>query len=162
MKVRSQLESYTDVGSNDIGSIKKQTILDQLSAMLEKEEQYICGDYSQWSGGADLIACCRTKMLEWILYVIDRTDLHHETAFVSMNYLDRFLCCATSHRATKAKSDVKEYQLAAMTCFYISVKVNEAVFMDDVTVSGLSKGLHTPQEITEMESGEHTLFSRTF
>jgi hypothetical protein len=43
------------------------------------------------------------------------------------------------------------YDLSAMTCMYIAVKIREPVVLDANLTSKLSRGLHTPEEITAME-----------
>lgn len=103
-----------------------QHIFDCISAMLRQEEHYLCYDYldSQVVGVAlrkkDAIdESCRSKMSEWIFHVIDSTRLQRETASVAMHYLDQYLC-TSSERAARARFDRKEYQLAAMTCFYVA------------------------------------------
>ena len=109
------------------GSIDKQDVYDCISAMISKEPLYACQDYIEWvrmehhhsritfvqqkAIDGILDEACRTKMCEWIFHVIDSTALQRETAMVAMSFLDRFLCSG-SKRATKARSDLKEYQLA--------------------------------------------------
>ena len=112
-------------------------IFDCISSMLQQEEHYLCNDYLEGSQQEDVTIAaaavhlqpstnneavdetCRSKMCEWIFHVIDSTRLSRETASVAMNYLDRYLC-SSSPRASQAIADRKEYQLTAMTCFYIA------------------------------------------
>eukprot|EP01083_Nonionella_stella_P219956 787422_1 len=68
-----------------------------------------------------------------------------------MDMLDRFLCTDYSHRATQARANRKEYQLAAMTCLYIAVKIYEPFELDANLMSRLSRGIHSAEEICELE-----------
>ncbi|KAL7542277.1 hypothetical protein ACHAXR_011833 [Thalassiosira sp. AJA248-18] len=141
----------------------RQDVYDCISAMLEQEDHYLCYDYTT----ANLRSKCkvvaqheaidpfsgdsyRSKMCEWIFSVIDCTKLQRETAVVAMSYLDRFLC-SSCKQASKARSNPKEYQLAAMTCFYIAVKIREPFEMDASFTSLISRGTHSAEEITSLE-----------
>ena len=86
----------------------------------------------------------------YLCTVIDSTRLQRDTASVSMDLLDRFLC-TDSHRATHARANRKEYQLAAMTCLYIAVKIYEPFELDANLMSRLSRGIHSAEEITALE-----------
>lgn len=129
-----------------------------ISTMLRQEEHYVCHDYLgdqvatalHHNKGDAIDETCRSKMCEWIFHVIDSTRLQRETATVAMTFLDRFLCSA-SERATQARMDRKEYQLAAITCLYIAVKIREPFELDATLMSKLSRGLHSAQEITSLE-----------
>ncbi|KAL9190628.1 hypothetical protein ACHAXT_000334 [Thalassiosira profunda] len=148
-----------------------------LQAMIECEEGYLCSDYLDGHHRAASAAAaaaadrpldrgdgidesCRSKMasfrtrpllrVEWIFHVIDSTRLQRETASVAMNYLDRFLG-TPSVRAREARSNRKAYQLAAMTCLYIAVKLREPFEMDASLMSRLSRGIHSAEEITTLE-----------
>jgi hypothetical protein len=78
-----------------------------------------------------------------------------------MNYLDRYIAvslatsCSTSSRKTAAASsllDKRQYQLAAMTCLYISIKLHEPLAMDASLLAEISAGCYTTSEILSMES----------
>ena len=47
--------------------------------------------------------------------------------------------------------DRKEYQLVAMTCLYLAIKIHEPKMMDAETISSLSRGVHTGQDILARE-----------
>lgn len=136
-------------------TMDKEDIMNCISTMLRQEEHYVCHDYL----GDDQAAAapqhavdesCRSKMCEWIFHVIDSTGMKRETAGVAMSFLDRFLC-SSSERAARARMDRKEYQLAAMTCMYIAVKIGEPKEIDAASMSRLSRGLHSSHEITACE-----------
>lgn len=147
------------------------TIIDQVKTMIKQEEQYICPDYYDLKGtntkknnkGAsiDMVLSCRTKVCQWIFQMVQRTHLQNpsETAIVAISYLDRFLSCSsTSPRAKKAKFDRREYQLVAITCLYIALKMSESIHgMDPATLSRLSRGgRHTEQDVIDCE---HDIFA---
>ena len=109
------------------GAVDKQYIFDCITVMISKEPFYVCQDYIELARVEHLYSRitfvqgkaidgvldeeCRSKMCDWIFHVIDSTTLQRETAIVAINTLDRFLC-SSSKRATNARSDLKEYQLA--------------------------------------------------
>merc|ERR1712176_1265420 len=112
-------------------AIDEDDVFHRLSAMLRQEEFYLSHDYLQLLNEQVVAApsnrdaideTCRSKMCEWIFHVVDSTRLQRETAIVAMGYLDRFLS-TPSRRAERVRSNRKEFQLAAMTCLYIAVKV---------------------------------------
>jgi hypothetical protein len=140
-------------------AMDEQVALNCISVMLRIEEQYVCHDYlddkpppfmPQEMANVMIDESCRSKMCEWIFHVIDSTRLQRETASVAMSFLDRFLC-SSSERASKAKFDRREYQLAAITCLYIAVKLHEPFEMDAGLMSKLSRGVHSAEDITTME-----------
>lgn len=150
-----------DDESMDGRAMDEQDIFDCIATMLRQEELYLCHDYMNSEEAMEALPPnrtvgevidenCRSKMCEWIFHVIDSTKLQRETASVAMGFLDRFLCSG-SPRAAKTRLDRKEYQLAAMTCLYIAVKVREPFEMDAPLMSRLSRGLHTAVEITTLE-----------
>lgn len=120
---------------NDDNNIKincgadEQCIMCCIASMLQQEEHYVCHGYlddeipiaagaTQQARGGDVIdETCRSKMCEWIFHVIDSTRLQRDTASAAMALLDRFLC-TNSHRATQARLNRKEYQLAGEPLLY--------------------------------------------
>jgi len=94
-------------------------------------------------------ASCRFKMAEWFFQVIDFCKFDRETVAISMSFLDRYLM--TDEGKRRCLQDKKEYQLAAMTCLYTAVKINEPEAMDPKVVAGLSRGVYTEDQVTDME-----------
>lgn len=110
----------------------EQCIMCCIASMLQQEEHYVCHGYlddeipiaagatQPARGNSDAIdETCRSKMCEWIFHVIDSTRLQRDTASAAMALLDRFLC-TNSHRATQARLNRKEYQLAGEPFVFIS------------------------------------------
>jgi hypothetical protein len=81
--------------------------------------------------------------------IIEYVDLSRETVEISMNLVDRFI---STSEGEPALNDPNTYQLVALCSLYTSVKIHERAALDLETVSRLSRGTYTPQEISEMES----------
>lgn len=125
----------------------------RINTMLETEREYLCPDYlgsisPDEAGSIDEI--CRSKMAYWIYHVVDSTKLRRDTAGQAMSILDRFLG-TSSRRAWEVMRSRREFQLCAITALYIAAKIGEPYLMDAKTMSRLSRGMHTVEEITEME-----------
>ena len=91
---------------------------------------------------------CRVKMCEWCYQVVDFCKFRRETVGIGMSYLDRYLC---SEKGKKALGDRKEYQLVAMTCLYIAIKLHEPLEMETSLLADLSRGCYTEMEFANME-----------
>ncbi len=83
---------------------------------------------------------------------MDHFDLHREVVSIAMSHLDRYLAVSAS------PVDKNFFQLLAMTCLYLSVKLNEYKHllipgsrssMD--TILQLSRGFFTLQQMEKME-----------
>jgi hypothetical protein len=84
--------------------------------------------------------------------VVDHFDLNREVVSIAMNHLDRFLATFTE------EVDKNMFQLLAMTCLYLSIKLNEykhllipesTSSMD--TILRLSRGAFTLSQMEQME-----------
>jgi Cyclin, N-terminal domain/Cyclin, C-terminal domain len=91
---------------------------------------------------------CRVKMCEWCYQVVDFCKFRRETVGIGMSYLDRYLC---SEAGRAALGDRKEYQLVAMTCLYIAIKLHEPLEMETSLLADLSRGCYTEMEFANME-----------
>jgi hypothetical protein len=91
---------------------------------------------------------CRSKMATWCYQVIDFCKFNRETASIAMNFLDRYML--TEQGAT-VRADRNLFQLAAMTCLYTAVKINEPEAMDPKLVSTLSRGAYSTTQVEAME-----------
>jgi Cyclin len=136
-------------------SSTRSQILDQLQVMSSQEEKnYIKCDYFEKltdpNNTTAVDAWCRYKMVEWCYEVIDFVNLSRETAFVAISYLDRFLSTC-SERARQVLESRKEYQLAAMTCLFIAIKICEPKMIDTTLLVQLSRGSYDSQDFKNME-----------
>ncbi len=130
-----------------------EVVIDRLLAMKQQESQrYQRSDYLRAATLREksIDSWCRFKMVQWCYSVIDFARFSRETVSVSMSYLDRFLC-SNSPRSQRVMHDRKEYQLAAMTCLYIAIKIFEPKMIETTLLSELSRGCYSPQDIKNME-----------
>lgn len=133
-----------------VSTIKMDSLLDSITAMRHQEGTgYETCDYLSFQPlhlSNDVDADCRTKMADWCIQVNDFCKFQHETAEIAMNILDRYVAADGS-----ALRDRSTYQLAAMTCLYLAVKVHEPEAMDPATISVLSRGTYTPDDVEDVE-----------
>ena len=133
-------------------------IHNQLSVMRKQEATtYCCRDYLASYKEADIDGSCRRKMADWFFQLADFCHVSRNNVAVAMDFLDRFLSTATpgpdekaNDRARKALEDRQEYQLAAMTCLYLAININETKEIDTRLLSVLSHGKYSKMEFVEM------------
>lgn len=110
------------------------------------------GESSADGSSAQINKHWREKICEWAYQVVDHFDLHREVVSIAMSHLDRYLAVYPS------AVDKNLFQLLAMTCLYLSVKLNEYKHllipgskssMD--TILQLSRGFFTLEEMEMME-----------
>mmetsp|Transcript_930 Transcript_930/g.1971 ORF Transcript_930/g.1971 Transcript_930/m.1971 type:complete len:374 (-) Transcript_930:45-1166(-) len=133
----------------------KDDVPDRIAIMLIQEEnEYSCFDYLaaneaiRRKAAKPVDADCRVKMCEWCYQVVDFCKFRRETVGIGMSYLDRYMC---SKKGKKALGDRKEYQLVAMTCLYIAIKLHEPLEMETSLLADLSRGCYTEMEFANME-----------
>jgi hypothetical protein len=93
---------------------------------------------------------CRSKMYDWCAQIVDHCQFHRETAWITMNLLDRFM--ASTPMGTTILNDRGMYQLAAMTCLYTAIKIHEPIAVSAGSMANLSKGVYTQRQLEDMES----------
>mmetsp|Transcript_22551 Transcript_22551/g.40643 ORF Transcript_22551/g.40643 Transcript_22551/m.40643 type:complete len:458 (+) Transcript_22551:134-1507(+) len=104
----------------------------------------------------------RAKMCHWCYQLADICKLSRHAASRSMIYLDRFLATALAtgdnntnnnniERAKQCFINPRDYQLAAMTSLYISIKLHEPLALDASLMAEISQGCYTTYEILQME-----------
>jgi hypothetical protein len=94
-------------------------------------------------------ASCRFVMAKWCCEIADFCKYKRETVAVAMNCLDRFMASSVGQQILL---DRNLYQLACMTALYSSVKIHEQEAMDPILISSLSRGVHSPKAVEEMEA----------
>mmetsp|Transcript_14248 Transcript_14248/g.17310 ORF Transcript_14248/g.17310 Transcript_14248/m.17310 type:complete len:382 (+) Transcript_14248:226-1371(+) len=102
----------------------------------------------------------RPKIFDWFYKMIDHYSYDRQLVAIAMDYLDRFILLYNDRR----EIDSMMYQLAAMGCLYIAVKIHRvgddsrgrntsgvyrSFRLDDY--SRLSRGQFTEQDLTQME-----------
>ena len=134
---------------------EKLEIPERVALMIYQEENdYRCIDYLDEFKEICRLATkpvdedCRVKMCEWCYQVVDFCKFRRETVGIGMSYLDRYLC---SRKGRRSLSDRKEYQLVAMTCLYIAIKIHEPLEMETSLLADLSRGCYTEMEFANME-----------
>ncbi|KAL7535882.1 LOW QUALITY PROTEIN: hypothetical protein ACHAXR_006789 [Thalassiosira sp. AJA248-18] len=158
-------------------SMAKDDIRSCISSLLEKEGYYMCHDYLE--GNKKDGARCRAKVCQWIFHIVDCAKLQRETAIVAISYLDRHLSSSKRARcdrkeyqlaamtsvyiAIKWEADCpnvnQEFEcgiLLELTLFALlsncSIKITAPFEMDASTLSGLSRGLQSAENIISYES----------
>lgn len=91
---------------------------------------------------------CREKMSLWFFQVIEFCNFRRIIANISMSYLDRYL--GTKHGRTTLY-DRREYQLAAMCCLELAVKIHESQKLELSLLSELSQGTYSISELAKKE-----------
>lgn len=135
-------------------SVRECLLSEQLDAILIAERFYMArscneedSDEEQW----------RLKITQWSFRVIDHFGLDREVVSVAINLLDRYM----SVSAISCSIDSRSFQLVAMTCLYLAMKVGS----DNVSVSvhsrrkklklssfvDLSRGQFEAKDIVRME-----------
>lgn len=153
--VRTLTLTHVDLEDAMLPRHEAQEIPDRIAIMvLQEENEYLCFDYLIVNEALTKKAAkpvdhdCRVKMCEWCYQVVDFCKFRRETVGIGMSYLDRYLC---SDKGKKALGDRKEYQLVAMTCLYIAIKLHEPLEMETSLLADLSRGCYTEMEFANME-----------
>lgn len=85
----------------------------------------------------------REKICEWSYQVVDHFNFSREVVAIATNYLDRYLAVRTVNRKT--------FQLVAMTCLFMSIKLNESRTLRLSTFLELSRGYFEAEHVIETE-----------
>jgi len=154
-----------DQCSSEPSSPKKRKSWEDLNSVDQSKSQQTehCRQEATTSAGAGSVVSSssstslinkhwREKICEWAYQVVDHFDLNREVVSTAMSHLDRFL------GAYHGTVDKNLFQLLAMTCLYLSIKLNEYKHllipgskssMD--TILQLSRGFFTLKEMEKME-----------
>mmetsp|Transcript_10408 Transcript_10408/g.22625 ORF Transcript_10408/g.22625 Transcript_10408/m.22625 type:complete len:406 (+) Transcript_10408:191-1408(+) len=87
----------------------------------------------------------RDKICEWCYNVVDHYDFNREVVSVAMSYLDRYLA------TTRAVTDRRIFQLAAMTALYLAIKMSEPTKLHISSLIELGRGFFAAEHIVSME-----------
>lgn len=95
---------------------------------------------------------CRTKMVRWMMSVVDFCEFDRECASVAAAHLDRFLS-SESPASRRASLDKRTYQLAAVSSLYLAIKTVESrTVLSPDAVADISDGEYSEDEVVRMES----------
>ncbi|KAL3801645.1 hypothetical protein HJC23_013150 [Cyclotella cryptica] len=123
--------------------------MDSISAMhLQEKKSPRCSNYFHRSSVVD--ESCRTAMVNWLFQISDALSLNRETVGIAMSFLDRFLSSSTA-RSAKALDDRHQFQLAAITAYFIAVKIYEPVQLGVDMLVKLCRGFYEQSAILAME-----------
>ena len=85
----------------------------------------------------------REKICEWCYQVVDHFDYNRQVVSIALNYLDRYLALRPVNR--------KIFQLAAMTCLFLAIKLNETRPLSLPAFLSLSRGYFQADHVLKME-----------
>jgi hypothetical protein len=126
--------------------------LETLKVMRRRESNYLIGDYLHRKDGegstsrSHVNVDCRFQMCQWSFTIVDYLHYHEDDVAVAMYILDRFLDVSPW-----ALTDRSTFQLASITCLYMSVKLNETVGVSLDMMVQVSHGTFTVQQFEAME-----------
>lgn len=137
-------------------------MIETIHAMQSQEQYYHVTDYlSQFATASSSLsssssrimppvdASCRELMATWCNDIATTCNYKTETIAITMNCLDRFM--GTSIAQHEIMVDRNKYQLAVMVALYSTVKIHEQEAMDPNLVASLSHGVHSSNDVEEME-----------
>jgi hypothetical protein len=126
-------------------------IRDQLEAMRMLESRYAFHktDYQHGICGSNV---SRTRTTEYLYQIIDFGDFQRHTVDYAMtNLLDRYLSAAGPKKAEEILRDRSRYQLLALTCLYMAVKLLEVRTIGVDSLVPLCNDMFVAQDFLAME-----------
>ena len=126
-----------------------------LQAMRRQEEQ--CYQVSDYLSRLPADTCCRQapvdaaarqQIAKWCINIMQACNYQREYAAITMSFLDRFVSTSEGHSILL---DRQQYQLAALTAIYTSVKIHCPQALSPDLVAKLSQGSFSRQDIEAME-----------
>jgi len=134
--------------------------LSRITAMRRQEDEVsCCMNYLQLSTNNEIDAKCRTQMVTWCQQVQKALKLSPETVWIAISFFDRYLSSGKG-KSRAALQDKYKFQLAAITSFYIAVKLYENVELSVDTLAKLCKGYYAKEDIIDSE--EDIIFALDF
>lgn len=132
--------------------------LDTIQAMCQQESGYQVVDYltevdqqmsqSRCQESFPVDDTCRSSMAQWCQKMVEFCNYDHSTTAMAMSCVDRYF---STPEGFAVLFDRSEFQLVVMTAFYTAAKINEAQALEPISVSKLSRGLHSAESIEAME-----------
>ena len=98
---------------------------------------------SSTSSSSSINELWREKICEWSYQVIDHFDFSREVVGVAIHYLDRYLATRSVNK--------KVFQLAAMTCLFLAIKLYEPGKLSMSSMIELSRGYFMVDQMVAME-----------
>ena len=125
-------------------------ILDRINAMRLQEDDDTSSIQIRNYFTAEVNEACRKAMIDWCFTVVDAFDLSRESVAISMSLLDRYLS-SNNGESCEVLQSKQQFQLAAITCFYIAVKIYEPVQLGIAMLLKLCRGYYKQNDIICME-----------
>ena len=141
--------------SNQQQQQQNEDLEERLEAMISQEESTKpCYNYLRSTACIDgMDEDCRESMVVWCQAVQKALKLHSETVWIAISYFDRYLSSdKRKGQSPNVLQNKYKFQLAAITCFYIAVKLYEPVELDVETLAKLCKGYYAESKILDMET----------
>ncbi|KAF5302546.1 hypothetical protein FQR65_LT00918 [Abscondita terminalis] len=111
--------------------------------LLDQEKKYIWPKPNYMVKQKQLTFEMRSVLIDWLVAVAHEFGIQEQTIYLSVNYIDRFLC---------AMSVVREkFQLLGATAMMLAIKVEEVELMDAEEWSHLTGEAYNSRQITRME-----------
>ncbi|CAM9217370.1 unnamed protein product, partial [Discosporangium mesarthrocarpum] len=111
-------------------------------AHLRAQEDELCPlrDYLE---GQAFRADHRSMLVDWLMEVVDVFDMCQRTAFLAVNYTDRFL-----HRSVIPRSD---FQLLGATSLHIASKTEDVSYIGIEDLANCAGDVYQPRQVLDME-----------
>jgi len=107
----------------------------------ETHEYLSCSSATTSTSGINEV--WREKICEWSYQVIDHFDFSREIVSIAVSYLDRYL--------SRRPVNKKHFQLLAMSCLYLAIKLFEPGTVSMKSMIELSRGYFLVEHMAEME-----------
>mmetsp|Transcript_7750 Transcript_7750/g.16592 ORF Transcript_7750/g.16592 Transcript_7750/m.16592 type:complete len:289 (-) Transcript_7750:41-907(-) len=92
----------------------------------------------------------RKAMIKWCNTVADTLSLRHETVSIAFSYLDRYLSSGNGN-SSQVLENRHKFQLAAVACYYIAVKLHESAQVGVNLFVKLCRNVYSAEDILSME-----------
>ena len=135
--------------SNNCNNIT--SIVGTLAALRSQEDSAPrCRDYFCFTQSSVIDETCRVAMVDWLSTVGSTLGFSDDTVWTGTSLFDRFMGSG-SREAEECFASKKHYQLAAVTCFYLSAKIIEPITIGVDTLCKICRDTYSEDDITSME-----------
>jgi len=127
------------------------SLVETIQKMQEREDSYKVTDYlhraelsPQCPEPVDIP--CRVQMIDWMKNIIDYCKFSRSSIFIAVNCLDRFVMASDW-----VLMDRSAFQLAAITCLYMAIKITEPTVLSVATIAKLTRDAYEQDQFVAME-----------
>ena len=109
--------------------------MDCIEAMRVQEDTTIrcCNYFHRTKAGKDVDESSRKAMIEWCQQVQKSLNFSPETVWIAISFFDRYLSSGKG-KSGEALDDRYKFQLAAISAFYVAIKIHEPVELNADTL----------------------------